>query len=165
MKYEKFFDPNTQQYVWFDSAGNQVTNATLIAELVAADDAECDLDYYDVYVVRLHGDRTGVSTAKIEGQGHVLTDVGNTFTLGGSGPFPEYVSYSADWLGDTNQNGVLEWNGLGYRAGFGSGTAGYAHSRLPTLTESHKDETHTNEIVLAVDQNTFVELRFKVRKP
>ena len=115
----------------------------------------------DVYVVRLSGDATGASTARLEGSGFVAGDVGNTFTLGGTGVFPEYTSYAAAWMGDTVQDAELRWNGVSYLAGAGSGSAGYQHALLPFL-RGDEGVLHDAEIVLTAQPGAFVEFRFTV---
>lgn len=118
-----------------------------------------------VYVVRLSGDATGSAVARPEGLGASTADVGNTFTLGVGNPiFEEYISYSTAWMGDTEQDAVLEWNGLSYRAGQGSGSAGYMHSSLPQLSEGSSGEKHNDTIVLAALPGAHIEFRFKVRE-
>lgn len=118
-----------------------------------------------VYVVRLSGDATGSAVARPEGLGASTADVGNTFTLGVGNPiFEEYISYSAIWMGDTAQDAPLEWNGLTYHAGRGSGTAGYAHSQLPLLSEGSSGEKHNDAIVLQAGPGAHIEFRFKVRE-
>lgn len=119
---------------------------------------------YEIYVVRLDGNVANTSTAKLEGQSLAVGDIGNTFSIGVGSPFPEYVSYSAIWFGDTEQDARLDWNDISYLAGIGSGTAGYLHSSLPELTDGNDDETHESSITLLAQPGAFVEFRFKVRK-
>jgi hypothetical protein len=109
----------------------------------------------EVYVVRLNGNTTGVSIPKLEGQTVTVADVGNTFTLSG-----EYVSYVTQWLGDSVQDAILNWNGLQYLAGLGSGSATYQHALLPALTDS-ENNIHNETIVLTADPGAFIEFRFK----
>lgn len=124
---------------------------------------ECELDTrYEIFVVRLAGDATGTATARIEGVGFSGADVGNTYTIGAGSAFTDYVSYSAIWLGDTVQDAPLDWNGLSYRAGLGSGSAGYQHASLPSLGEV-LGETHTDTIALTANAGAFIEFRFKVK--
>lgn len=125
--------------------------------------ADCKKEY-EVYVVRLSGDATGTSNAIIEADGFAAGDVGNTFTLGGASAFPEYVSYSAQWLGDSMQDAILDWNNISYLAGIGSGSATYYHAMLPALTDSSEQEFHTQEITLTANAGAYVEFRFKVLK-
>lgn len=125
--------------------------------------AEKLLDGSLIYVVRLDGNLTTPAQAKAEGDGFTVADAGNTFILGGSGGFPEYVSYTSHWLGDSVQDAKIDWNGLEYHAGFGGGSAGYAQARLPALSESSQKEIHTQEIAIQANAGAFVELRFKVR--
>lgn len=116
---------------------------------------KCSEDEAEVFVVRLDGNKTGVSVAKIEGDALVAADIGNTFTLSG-----KYLSYTTQWLGDSEQNAILDWNDISYLAGRGSGSAGYLHASLPSLTDS-ENLIHDDEIVLTAQADAFVEFRFK----
>lgn len=113
-----------------------------------------------VMVIRLDGNQTFASTAREEGLAHTSADVGNTFTIGAGSAFPEYYSYTTQWLGDSEQNAQLDWNGLGYRAGYGSGSAGYQHASLPEL--DYHGLTQTTEIVLFANPGAYVEYRFRI---
>ena len=112
----------------------------------------------EVFVVRLDGSATGAAIARIEGAPFAMTDIGNTFTLSG-----EYLSYTTQWLGDSEQNAVLEWNDISYLAGHGSGSAGYAHAMLPQLTDS-ENLIHNDPIVLTAKVGAYIEFRFKKLK-
>ncbi len=118
-----------------------------------------------VYVVRLSGNVNATAVARLEGLGASTADIGNTFTIGAGSPlFGSYVSYTTHWMGDTAQDSELQWNGLTYRAGVGSGSAGYMHSGLPAMSEGSSGEKHTDTIVLRADAGAHIEFRFKVRK-
>lgn len=110
---------------------------------------------YEIMVVRLDGSLTNDATAKPEGIGALITDVGNTFTL----PALGYYGYDLAWLGDTNRGAILEWNGISYRAGLGGGTAGYSFSELPV--REFTGELGTHSIVLTAQVGAYLELRFK----
>lgn len=115
-----------------------------------------------VYTVRLNGDRTGPSTARIEGAGHDdANDIGNTFSIGQGSDFGEYLAYSTIWMGNTTQNSILMWNQKAYLAGTGSGDAGYAHSQLPYLDDDYSS-THRDPIVLEAQTGAAIEFRFLV---
>lgn len=147
-----------------DRAGTVIDESIYLGGGIASLGA-CEItNEYEVYVVRLDGNVSGVSNAKIEGKSFVTGDIGNTFSIGTASLFPEYVSYSAIWFGDTEQDARLDWNDISYLAGVGSGTAGYLHSSLPELTDSNNGEIHQSPIILLAQSGAFVEFRFKVRK-
>lgn len=110
-----------------------------------------------VMVVRLSGTSTNVNAvAKEEGSGFLASDVGSSYTFP-----PEYSSYTAQWLGDTLHDATLEWNDVVYRAGVGSGSAGYAHASLPELSEAGVNESHKSPIIVKANPGAFVEIRIK----
>ena len=117
---------------------------------------------YGIHVVRLDGSLTNAATARLEGAAFVAGDVGNTFSIGAGSAFPEYVSYSVQWLGDTADNATLEWNDLVYIAGLGGGSAGYAKASLPSLSEAGDGSRQDAPIAWTAQPGAFVEIRFKV---
>lgn len=138
----------------YQTSGSAPTGFTTWAAFLESLQNDCK-DEAEVFVVRLHGDVAGTATEVREGDGFTGANLGNTYTLTG-----EYLSYDTAWMGDTNHNETLDWNGITYRAGIGSGSARYAHSQLPALTDPGK-LIHDNDITLTVSAGAFVEFRFK----
>lgn len=138
----------------YDLSGAQPAGFASWAEFLESLRNDCKQEA-EVFVVRLDGSKTGASVAKIEGDTLTAADIGNTFTLTG-----EYLSYATQWLGDSEQDAVLDWNDISYLAGIGSGSALYQHALLPALTDS-ENLIHDDEIVLTAQAGAFVEFRFK----